>query len=79
MIDTACMAAPGWRYFKSDEIREALMWAGRGGTSVFEPSVPFHNLPSRGSWRATFRLSMRRRANWGSVPSSSKPSLTFQS
>jgi hypothetical protein len=35
-----------WRYFKSEEIREALMWAGRGGVSVFEPTVPSHSVPS---------------------------------
>ena len=35
-----------WRYFKSEEIREALMWAGRGGVTVFEPAVPFESLPS---------------------------------
>jgi hypothetical protein len=35
-----------WRYFKPEEIREALMWAGRGGVSVFEPEAPPHHLPS---------------------------------
>ena len=46
MIDTACVATPGWRFFRSEELREALMWAGRGGITVFEPSVPSQNLTS---------------------------------
>lgn len=38
--------ALGWRYFKPEEIREALMWAGKGGVTVFEAPMPFHSLPS---------------------------------
>jgi len=37
---------PGWRYFKPEEIREALIWAGKGGISVYEPSAPENHLPS---------------------------------
>ena len=35
-----------WRYFKPEEIRDALMWAGKGGISVFEPSGQLHSPPS---------------------------------
>jgi hypothetical protein len=31
----------GWRYFTAEQLRDALMWAARGGIAVFDAGTEF--------------------------------------